>query len=251
MSCAIDRKPVTSTALGVLITRPEPGAQETARAVQALGWLPILAPALTLTALPQKGAWPRAQALLLTSRAAARALTAWPIKVFAVGKGTAAEAAARGFTDITAAAGDAASLTEQLSSMLRPEAGALCLAVGEGYGLELAAALRGKGFRVIRRVVYAARPAPSLPAEAQAALQAGSVHAALFTSPRAVRESLRLLRAAGLSDAARGVIAIALSTRIATALAPLPWAEIRVAAQPDHTLLLRRLGAPDMLGCTP
>ena len=33
---------------GVLVTRPEPGAAETARRVAALGWRPILAPALVL-----------------------------------------------------------------------------------------------------------------------------------------------------------------------------------------------------------
>jgi len=38
--------------------------------------------------------------------------------------------------------------------------------------------LRAKGFRVIRRVVYAARPSTALPNEAQSALKAGRIHAA-------------------------------------------------------------------------
>ncbi|MDB5369895.1 MAG: uroporphyrinogen synthase, partial [Roseomonas sp.] len=51
---------------GVLVTRPEPGAVETATAVAALGWRPILAPALVLAPLPPPAdlAAP-AQALLL------------------------------------------------------------------------------------------------------------------------------------------------------------------------------------------
>ena len=56
----------------MLVTRPEPGAAETARQLAALGWDPVLAPALRLVARPV--ALARAQALLLTSRAAARAL---------------------------------------------------------------------------------------------------------------------------------------------------------------------------------
>src|SRR5690349_9915206 len=153
---------------GVLITRPEPGAAETARRVAALGWRPILAPALVLG--PRPFAWPAAQALLLTSRAAARALpprdmpAPWP--VLAVGEATAAEARARGFARVAAAAGDAAALAEHAARTLDPAAGPLLLAVGEGYGAELAADLRARGFRVQRRVAYAARPAPALPEEA-------------------------------------------------------------------------------------
>ncbi|EHL99111.1 hypothetical protein HMPREF9946_03359, partial [Acetobacteraceae bacterium AT-5844] len=36
----------------VLITRPEPGGADTAAAVAALGWRPVLAPALVLAPLP-------------------------------------------------------------------------------------------------------------------------------------------------------------------------------------------------------
>jgi uroporphyrinogen-III synthase len=186
--------------------------------------------------------------LVITSRAAARALPPAALPVIAVGEATATEARARGFVDVEAAAGDAAALAALISATRRPEDGALCLAVGEGYALDLAAALRAKGFRVIRRVVYAARPSASLPGEAQEALRNGSIYAALFTSPRLARETMRLLRDAGLEPAAQRISAIALSPRIAAALATLPWAEIRTAARPDHAALLACLGRADMLG---
>lgn len=231
----------------VLITRPQPGAAESARAVMALGWAPLLAPALTLTALPFKPP-SSCQALILTSRAAARALPPAALSVIAVGEATATEARARGFANVEAAAGDAAALAALISATRRPEDGALCLAVGEGYALDLAAALRAKGFRVIRRVVYAARPSASLPGEAQQALRDGSIYAALFTSPRLAHETIRLLRDAGLEPAASRISAIALSPRIAAALSALPWAEIRTAVRPDHAALLACLGRADMLG---
>jgi uroporphyrinogen-III synthase len=233
----------------ILITRPEPGAAETARALTALGWQPVFAPALSLTALPCESL-PRCQALVLTSRAAARALPPAALPVIAVGEATAAEARARGFADVAAAAGDAAALAALIGATRRPEAGALCLAVGEGYALDLAAALRAKGFRVMRRVVYAARPSASLPGEAQQALRDGSIHAALFTSPRLARETIRLLRAAGLASAAQRIIALALSPRIAATLGALPWAEILTAARPDQAALLACLGRADVLGST-
>ena len=239
--------PATSAARTILITRPEPGAAETAKALRALGWEPVLAPALTLAALPFKTP-PRCQVLVITSRAAARALPATSARVIAVGEATAAEARARGFADVQAAAGDAAALAALIGATLKPEDGALCLAVGEGYALDLAAALRAKGFRVIRRVVYAARPSANLPDDALEALRQGSVHAALFTSPRIAVETMRLLRDAGLQGAVPRIIAIALSPRIATALAALPWAEIRIATRPDHASLLACLDRVDVLG---
>jgi len=231
----------------ILITRPEPGAAETARAVKSLGWEPVLAPALTLAALPFKTP-PRCQALVITSRAAARALLPAALRVIAVGEATAAEARLRGFMDVQAASGDALALAALIGATLKPQDGALCLAVGEGYALDLAQALRAKGFRVIRRVVYAARPSAELPELAREALREGGIHAALFTSPRSVQETIRLLRAAGFQDRAHGIIALALSPRIAAALGALPWAEIRIAARPDHAALLACLGHADVLG---
>jgi uroporphyrinogen-III synthase len=230
----------------ILITRPEPGAAESARAVAALGWEAVLAPALILTALPFKPP-ANCQAIIITSRAAARALPPAKLPVIAVGEATATEARARGFANVRAAAGDAQALAALIGATLKPEAGTLCLAVGEGYALDLAAALRAKGFRVIRRVVYAARPSTELPAEALQAIRERRIHAALFTSPRSALVAMRLLADAGLHKAAQNMIAIALSPRIAAALAALPWAEIRTASRPDHAALLACLGPADVL----
>ncbi|MCA3423291.1 MAG: uroporphyrinogen-III synthase [Roseomonas sp.] len=230
----------------ILITRPEPGAAESARAVAALGWEAVLAPALTLTALPLKAPG-NCQAIIVTSRAAARALPPAVLPVIAVGEATATEARARGFADVRAAAGDAQALAALIGATLKPEAGTLCLAVGEGYALDLASALRAKGFRVLRRVVYAARPSAALPAEALQAIRERRIHAALFTSPRSALVAMRLLADAGLHKAAQNIIAIALSPRIAAALAALPWAEIRTASRPDHAALLACLGPADVL----
>ena len=230
----------------ILITRPEPGAAESARAVAALGWKAVLAPALTLTTLPFK-APANCKAIIITSRAAARALPSCALPVIAVGEASAAEARARGFADVRAAAGDAQALAALIGTTLKPEGGSLCLAIGEGYALDLAAALRAKGFRVLRRVVYAARPSTALPQEACETIREGRIHAALFTSPRSAQEAMRLLRDAGMEQAAQNIIAIALSPRIAVTLATLPWAEIRTASQPDHAALLACLGPADVL----
>jgi len=231
---------------GVLVTRPEPGAAETARRLAERGWRPVLAPALVLAPRPLRPA--AAQALLLTSRAAARALAPGPalppgLPVLAVGEATAAEARGQGFTQVTAAAGEAKALAALVAQRLDPAAGALLLAVGEGYGQDLAAALRADGFRVRRRVAYAARPAHTLPPAAIAALRhPGDIGHALFASPRSATCAISLLREAGLAAAASGLVACAISGRVAAVLAALPWREIRVAPRPDQAALLDLLG---------
>lgn len=225
---------------GVLITRPEPGAAETAARVAALGRRPVLAPALVLAARPFAPL--RAQALLLTSRAAARALTPWDVPVVAVGEATAEAARERGFSDVRAAAGDAASMAALCAAGLDPAAGPLLLAVGEGYSLELASALRAKGFRVVRRVAYAAAESTDFPGDAAAALRNREVSHALFFSPRSARCSVRALAASGLSETLRGVEAIAISPRVAAVLDGLPWRSIRSARRPDQDHILELLG---------
>nr|WP_235913970.1 uroporphyrinogen-III synthase [Pseudoroseomonas coralli] len=229
-----------------MITRPEPGCAETAAAVAALGWRPLLAPALVLEALPPAPDLARpTQALLLPSRAAARALAGKldpALPVLAVGGGTAAEARAAGFTDITPAEGDAATLAALAAARLDPARGPLLLAVGQGYGAALAAALRGRGFSVRRRVVYAARPAAGLPDSTRAALRQGAARAALFLSPRSALITQALLRQSGLVETVRGMAAFALSPRIARALADMPWQAIHATAMPDSSALLALLG---------
>ncbi len=227
----------------VLVTRPAPGDAETAAALAALGWEPVLAPALVLRESPP-AALPRAQALLLASRAAARALPTAPLPVLAVGEGTAAEARARGFDDVTAGEGDAAALASLAAERLDPAAGPLLLAVGRGYGADLAAALRARGFRVVRRVVYAATPTTALPDAARAAIAAGRVAAMLVTSPRGARITAALLRRAGLADATQAMRALVLSPRIADALKPLRFATVEQPVRPDPALLPALLGPP-------
>jgi uroporphyrinogen-III synthase len=119
----------------ILVTRPEPGGAETATRLAALGHRPVLAPALVLT--PRPFDLPPAQALLLTSRAAARALPppVAGLPILAVGAATAEAARERGWPDVTAAAGTAADLAELATRRLAPAAGPLLLVWGRAIPL--------------------------------------------------------------------------------------------------------------------
>lgn len=228
----------------VLVTRPEPGASETAQKLARMGFAPVLAPCVHIYRLPAR--LPPSglvQAVLVTSGNAADALpiSHHGLRLLAVGDATAARAEKAGFTDPRSAAGDARDLVALASRLLNPAGAALLLACGAGDGEDIARALRGRGFRVQRRVIYAAEPAPSLPDPAIAALQGDNLHAATFFSAETARYFVRLILRAGLAPALGATTALAISPAVALALAELPWRDVWIAARPNQDELLALL----------
>ena len=226
----------------MLVTRPEPGASETAARLLALGHTPLLAPMLTIRPRPLAlAALP--QAVLVTSGNALAALPpalhARPL--LAVGDATAGRAREAGFSDVYSAGRDAGALAALAVQRCRPDRGALLLASGAGQGLPLAASLRAAGFRVQRRVAYAAAPVAALPEAAVAALRAGEVAAALFFSAATARVFVNLLERLLAAELSGNMDAYALSPAVARALGPLPWQAIRVASHPNQDELLKLL----------
>ena len=203
-----------------------------------MGFEPVLAPALVVRTR-RLAALPPVQAVLVTSGNAIPALPARlrRLKLLAVGDATAARAREAGFADVASAGRDAAALAALAGRLLDPGTDPLLLAIGEGQGAELAASLRDAGFRVLRRVAYAALPARILPVAARRALARRAVGHALFFSPAIAHAAVRLLR--GLATEA--ITALAISPATATALSPLKWAGIRVASSPDQEALLALL----------
>jgi uroporphyrinogen-III synthase len=232
------------TGRGVLITRPEPGGSDTAARVAALGYQPIVAPLLDIhvlhAALP---AAERLHAILVTSGNAIPSLPASHhyLPLFAVGAATAARARAAGFAQVNSADGDANALAELVARSCDRHAGPVLLAGGRGQGEGLAADLRARGFRVIRRVVYVAAPVTALPDVARNTFASGRLAAALFFSAETARQCVRLLQAARLPEAVRPVDALAIGEAAAVALQSLPWRRICVAARPNQDAMLALL----------
>jgi uroporphyrinogen-III synthase len=72
-------------------------------------------------------------------------------------------------------------------------------------------------------------------------LAEGRLHAALFFSAETARCMVRLVLAAGLTDAVRTVDACAIGRPAAVALDALPWRQIRLAARPTEDEMLTLL----------
>ena len=109
------------------------------------------------------------------------------LPLYAVGRATAERAQAQGFERVQSADGDSEALCELVTRSCRPDGAPLLLASGRHQGNPLAAELRRRGFSVVRRVVYAAEPVPSLPDAARDELSTGTLHAALFFSAETAR----------------------------------------------------------------
>lgn len=230
----------------VLVTRPEPEASETARRLRAMGFAPVVSPLLAIAPVPARLPPPsRLQAIIAGSINAVRALPDRfrPVPLLAVGDATAESARARGFREVRSARGDARDLAALAAAELAPGAGPLLLPTRAGEGLRLAADLRARGFAVLRRVVYAARPARRLAGPAETALLRGGIDAVVFFSASAARTFARIVAGGAVAGRLGGIAALAISETAAAGLADLGFRAVRVATRPDQDSLLALLSA--------
>lgn len=232
---------LTERSATILITRPEPGASETAACVRALGHVPVLAPVLQIQPVLLNP--PRTiTAIAITSSQALAglpsALRALPL--YAVGDASARRAFEAGFRWVETASGSADDLARLLADRL-PRGATLLLASGAGHNIELADTLRSTGYRVIRRIAYRTRPAEALDIAAIAALEADEVDFMLIFSKASAQYFVNLARAARVEPGLRRVIAIAISADAAIPLRALSLRNIRIAIAPDQQHMLALL----------
>jgi uroporphyrinogen-III synthase len=185
-------------------------------------------------------------ALVVTSANAVPALTPAMLEkpLFCVGSATAAAARSAGFTPAGVGDDDGLALVGLLASRLTPAAGQVLHLCGEQTAASTRAALEGLGFRWRSVVVYRATAVPGLPDLTRRALEAGTLDAVLFFSPRTAAIWCRLVRKAGLDGATGRLVAACLSRAVAGSASDLAWREVRVAEGRDQTALLDCLDAP-------
>jgi uroporphyrinogen-III synthase len=212
--------------------------------VAALGWRPVVAPLLEIIRLPVTlPASDAIQAILVTSSSAVPNLpeALHPLPLLAVGDATADRARAAGFAEVYSAGADAVALAALASRKCDFKGLPLLLASGRGQGLELAAELRTRGFRVTRHTVYASTSVRRLPDEVRAALWQRELHAALFFSAATAGQFAQLLVRGHLRETVADVEACAIGAATAAAIEDLPWRRVRCAAQPTQDAMLALL----------
>lgn len=226
----------------VLLTRPRPDSEDTARLLADQGIAAVIAPLIEIIDIP--GATidlAVVQAILITSangvRAMSRAVQERNVPVYTVGDASARVAADCGFTDVTSAAGDVGALAALVRMKLDPLAGALVHVAGSAIAGDLGAELASFQYVVRRAQLYRSQTADKLPKAACDALNEGTIDAVLLYSPRTAAQFVKLIDAAGLQQNCRRLVACCLSAAVAEALGALAFAEIRIAETPTQDCL--------------
>jgi|SRR6187401_1967035 len=227
----------------LLVTRPEPDATRTARALRTLGHEVLVAPLLAMLPIAADFAG-RYDGVLMTSANAARALVSHPraaeltlLPCLTVGDRTAEAARTAGFADATSAEGALSDLVDLVASRFASSARVLYLA-GEDRAGDLAADLAQRGLSVDTVAIYQAVAAEKLPAHAAQALQQKGLDGALHYSRRTVATLLTHARHAGAVDAVNGLAHYCLSAEVAVPLREAGASRIMVATRPDEASLL-------------
>lgn len=225
----------------VIVTRTQPGADETAAALRAMGYQPILSPMLRIveTGLASD-LLEGVSGLIFTSANGVRAFMAAghepaPFMAWCVGPSTASAARETGFRHVMEGDGDADDLA-RLILTARPEiAGPLLHIANDAAAGHLVASLRAEAIDARFAAAYQTLAAPSLSEAALSALAQGSALMLLHSAKAAEA----VARSGAALEQAR-IVAIS-----AAALAPLEQLAIGrrwIAARPNEEALLAALG---------
>ena len=235
----------------LIVTRPEPDDDRTARALIRLGHEAILSPMLDVV-IDAKAKIPARpyQAVLATSSNAVRALAGRAVRpvsvevpLFAVGDHTALEAKRSGFSAARSAGGAVDDLVLLAKTGLSPAAGPLLYAAGEEQAGDLAGRLHEQGFDVETAVLYRTEPRTRLSKVAEAAIRDGTVDGVLLYSRRSAAAFALALRAGNLAPLHKSVTCFCLSEACAEPLAKITEGNIRVAENPDQIALFALIEA--------
>ena len=223
----------------LLVTRPEPDAEETAARLAAMGHEVMVQPMLRVVFAPPPEDLPEPTALIATSRNGVRALATWPIArawrkkpLFVTGEGTARTAAEAGFTDVRPGGADAAALANRIVRDVLKGDGPILYAAARDRTGALAGGLNAAGYDVRTVEAYRAEPVPDLDPGVAEALRDGRIDGVLFFSRRTAEAFVAAVEAAGLSEALAAIACYALSERIAEPLRALS-SSVKVAERPD------------------
>lgn len=229
----------------VLVLRPQPDAERTAKVLRERGQEPVPAPLFSIVPGSEPAPKGPFDAIVLTSANAVPALEQLPkawrkaLPAFCVGSRTADAAGELGFATRNAK-GNRADLLALISSQL-PAPKKLLFVAGHDRHDDLPEQLRAAGHEVAIWTAYEARAIESLPEAAVEALRRGEVDAALHYSPRSAQTFLSLASAAGLTEQALALPQVALSAEIAAPLIGAGAGTVLVAEHAEEAALLAAL----------
>lgn len=222
----------------VLITRPQPVADEFAEKLRRDGYTAYVAPMMEYVSVAADLAdLAPYQAVVFTSAQAIQAFAGLSrernIPVLAVGDATASTALRAGFKQVYSAKGNSV----DVASLIRGEASKLGLKnvlhlCSADTPDDIGAAVKGLGVAVERLPIYKAQLVSDIPEDVTAAMRRGAVDVVLVFSTRTAENLTRLMVKRDLRSASAKMEIICISDQVARAVRELPWRLVRVARQP-------------------
>ncbi len=233
----------------LLVTRPEPDALLLKARLETLGHEAAVAPLLAASFEDvEQFDLSEAQALIATSRNGLRGLKAQNahriaalLPIYCVGRATAKDAAALGFTEIVTGGGSVATLVPEIVASADPQSGVLLHLAGDELAGTLAEDLEQHGFRLLQPIVYRMVPAMAFDPGTEAQIAAGQIDGVLLFSPRTAAIYAGLIGDHGLGDAAAQMTHFCLSAAVARRLAPLGAIQTEIAETPSLEAMLELL----------
>lgn len=231
------------SAVPVIITRAQPGTDQTASAVAELGLMPVLSPMLDLqrdpdVPLPDPTS---VSGLVFTSangvRFYAEAEPARDLPVWCVGPATATEAKQAGFGTVHESAGDSIALARFIAARSSPSDRPLLHVANSAATGDLARTLGNLGYTSMFAPLYRAVPATSLTDEVLECL-AGPGPAILLIHSRKGAEAFI---AAAKNQKRHHLHVVAISERAAAPLNSADMQTISIALAPNEDALLAAL----------
>ena len=234
----------------VLVTRTQPGAEDTADRLRKLGLFPALSPMLTIREredVPLPMADVGGYVFTSANGVAAALARQAPVSVTAwcVGDTTAQAARDGGFARVENANGDVNTLAAHIARNLSDPDTLLCHVANAGAAGDLVGALDRRGYRVVFAPIYETSPASAFTDAGEAwwaATDAGDA-IALFHSPKGAAAFRDLVSASGLADRLHGVSAVSISPRTRAILTDLPFRISVSASHPNEDHLMETLRA--------
>lgn len=232
----------------ILVTRPQPAADEFAERLRREGFEAFVAP---MTAYVEQqaeiGDMAQYQGIIFTSAQAVntviRYVTERYIPVFAVGDATARAADAAGFRRIYSAQGDAAALIKIIRERKdQHELKRMLHVSGEDTAEEFAEPLKEDGIYVDRVAVYKADFVSTLPKDAEVALAHGDIDIVTLFSARTATNFRRIVeQSEDLKAAIPDIELVCISDRVAAEVQDLPWHAITVTTAPHLEAVMEAL----------
>lgn len=231
-------------AIPVIVTRAQPGADETAQRVQQMGLCAIVSPVLAQQDRPEAGL-PDAETLsglVFTSANGVRAYSARQpgrmLPAWCVGPATAAAARQAGFALVHESAGNAADLAAFIASNTAPTAKPLLHVANAAAKGDLKELLADHGFETVFAPLYDMRPAATLSEAARETLTGNAPCLVLIHSAKGAQRFADLC--AGIRP--KHLTAAVISDAAAKPLNVLDLRAIHTAPRPNEEGLFQALG---------